>query len=630
MRGRARRLASALAELGIGEGDRVGTLLWNQPEHLELYYGVPAMGAVIHTLNPRLHPDELAFIAGDAGDRAIVVDESLLPAFDGFRSAHEFEHVIVVSQSGAVVDGALDYESLIAGAEPMSWPEPHERRAAAICYTSGTTGRPKGVLYSHRSLVLHSMAAALPDAMNMSTRDTVLPVVPMFHANAWGIPYTASMVGAALVLPGPRLDAESVLDLLADEHVTMTAGVPTVWMAMLNAIEAEPERWDLSSLRRLLVGGSAVPKSMIAGYQRHDLFIVQGWGMTETSPLASTAIVPPEMDDATDEEKFEYRARQGTPAAFVDIRARGDDGELIPWDDQAMGELEVRGPWVAAAYFQGSGAEKFTDDGWFQTGDVVRINSHGCLRITDRTKDLVKSGGEWISSVDMENLLMAHSAVAEAAVIAIPDDKWGSGRWRWWCSRMAPSASAEDLREHLSSGFAKWQVPERVEFIDEIPRTATGKFKKIALREQFVKTAVLRTFLADRGTTTTETVSGAIHRVVSAEETEVRASVATAVGGVVVEARELERQYGEGETAVHALRGVSLAVERGQLVAVMGPSGSGKSTLMHILAGLDKPTSGTVTIAGTEITGLDDAQHDPPAPATTSASCSSSSTCCRC
>jgi fatty-acyl-CoA synthase len=487
---RARRLASALAELGIGEGDRVGTLLWNQREHLELYYGVPAMGAVIHTLNPRLHPDELGFIAGDAGDRAIVVDESLLPALDAFRSKHDFEHVIVVSQGGEAPDGAIDYESLIERGDRMEWPDPHERRAAAICYTSGTTGRPKGVLYSHRALVLHSMGAALPDAMNVSTRDTVLPVVPMFHANAWGIPYTATMLGAALVLPGPRLDAVSVLDLLADERVTLTAGVPTVWMAMLKAMEDEPDRWDLSSLRRLLVGGSAVPKSMIEGYHRHDLFIIQGWGMTETSPLASTAIVPPELDDAPDDEKFEYRARQGTPAPFVDIRARGDDGELIPWDDVAMGELEVRGPWVAAAYFQGSGAEKFTDDGWFQTGDVVRIDRHGCIRITDRTKDLVKSGGEWISSVDMENLLMGHSAVAEAAVIAIPDDQWGERPMAVVVLKDGTDATADDMREHLAKGFAKWQVPERVEFIDEIPRTATGKFKKTALREQFVKTAV--------------------------------------------------------------------------------------------------------------------------------------------
>lgn len=483
---RARRLAAALRDLGIGEGDRVGTLMWNQPEHLEAYYGVPSMGAVVHTLNPRLHPDELGFIAGDAEDRAIVVDESLLPVLDSFRSAHDFEHVIVVSHSGELPDGAIAYEPLIDGADPLEWPAPHERRAAAICYTSGTTGRPKGVLYSHRALVLHSMGAALPDAMNISSRDTVLPVVPMFHANAWGIPYTATMMGASLVLPGPKLDAESVLDLLAEEKVTLTAGVPTVWMAMLKAIEDEPERWDLSSVRRLLVGGSAVPKSMIEGYQRHDLFVVQGWGMTETSPLASTSIVPPELDDASPDEQFEYRARQGIPAPFVDIRARGDDGELIPWDDEAIGELEVRGPWVAAAYFQGTGAEKFTDDGWFQTGDVVKIDSRGSIRITDRAKDLVKSGGEWISSVDMENLLMGHPAVAEAAVIAVPDEKWDERPMAVVVLKGGAEATPDDLRDHLSSHFAKWQLPERVEFIDEIPRTATGKFKKTALREQFV------------------------------------------------------------------------------------------------------------------------------------------------
>jgi fatty-acyl-CoA synthase len=488
--GRARRLGSALAELGIQNGDRVATLMWNQPEHLEAYYAVPLMGAVVHTLNPRLHPDELGFIAADAEDRALIVDESLLPVFDSFSDAHGFDHVIVVSHSGQTPDGTLNYESLIDNHEPMSWPAPDERRASAICYTSGTTGRPKGVLYSHRALVMHSFMAALPDQMNISTRDTVLPVVPMFHANAWGIPYTATMVGASLVLPGPRLDAESVLDLLADEQVTLTAGVPTVWMAMLHAVEAEPDRWDLSSLDRLLVGGSAVPKSMIEGYQKHGLTIVQGWGMTETSPLASTSILPPELDDAPSDEQFEYRARQGVPAPFVEIRARGDDGELIPWDDQAMGELEVRGPWVAASYFRGTGAEKFTDDGWFQTGDVVRIDRRGSIRITDRAKDLVKSGGEWISSVDMENLLMGHPAVAEAAVIAIPDEQWGERPLAVVVLKDRAEASPDELRRHLSSHFAKWQLPERVEFIDEIPRTATGKFKKTALREQFVKTPV--------------------------------------------------------------------------------------------------------------------------------------------
>jgi fatty-acyl-CoA synthase len=487
---RARRLGSALADLGIGMGDRVATMMWNQPEHLEAYYAVPLMGAVVHTLNPRLHPDELGFIAADAEDRALIIDESLLGVLDCFRDAHEFEHVIVVSHSGSTPDGTLNYESLIDGPEPMSWPAPDEGCACAICYTSGTTGRPKGVLYSHRALVLHSFMAALPDQMDISTRDTVLPVVPMFHANAWGIPYTATMVGAALVLPGPKLDAESVLDLLADEKVSLTAGVPTVWMAMLAAIEAEPGRWDLSSLNRLLVGGSAVPKSMIEGYQKHGLTIVQGWGMTETSPLASTCILPPELDEAAPEEQFEYRARQGPPAPFVEIRARGDDGELIPWDDKAVGELEVRGPWVAASYFRGTGAEKFTEDGWFQTGDVVRVDRRGCIRITDRAKDLVKSGGEWISSVDMENLLMGHPSVAEAAVIAIPDDQWGERPMAVIVLKDGAEVSSDDLRQHLSSHFTKWQLPERVEYMEEIPRTATGKFKKTALREQFVKTAV--------------------------------------------------------------------------------------------------------------------------------------------
>jgi fatty-acyl-CoA synthase len=487
---RARRLAAALAKLGIQSGDRVATLMWNQPEHIEAYYAVPLMGAVIHTLNPRLHPDELGFIAGDAEDRAVIVDETLLGVLDSFRAVHEFEHVIVVSHSGQTPDDTIDYESLIDNHDPMSWPAADERRACAICYTSGTTGRPKGVLYSHRALALHSLMAALPDQMNISMRDTVLPVVPMFHANAWGIPYTATMVGASLVLPGPKLDAESVLDLLADETVTLTAGVPTVWMAMLHAIDAEPDRWDLSSLKRLLVGGSAVPKSMIEGYQKHGLTIVQGWGMTETSPLASTSVLPPELDDATPDERFEYRARQGMPAPFVDIRARGDDGEEIPWDDQTMGELEVRGPWVAASYFRGTGAEKFTDDGWFQTGDVVRIDHRGSVRITDRAKDLVKSGGEWISSVDMENLLMGHPAVAEAAVIAVPDEKWDERPMAVVVLKDGADASPDDLRHHLSSQFAKWQLPERVEFIDGIPRTATGKFKKTALREQFVKTPV--------------------------------------------------------------------------------------------------------------------------------------------
>jgi len=487
---RARRLASALKGLGVKPGDRVATLLWNQPEHLEVYFAVPLMGAVIHTLNPRLHPDELSFIVSDAEDKVIVVDETLLESFEGFRTAQEFEHIIVISHSGSIPTGATDYESLIESGEEMAWPELEERQAAAMCYTSGTTGRPKGVVYSHRSMVLHSLNAALPDTLGVSSRDTILPVVPMFHANAWGLPYAAAFAGSALVLPGPKLDPVSVLDLLADEQVTMTAGVPTVWMAVLQALDSEPDRWDLSTLQRLIVGGSAVPRSMLEGFDRHGLTIIQAWGMTETSPLGSVCRLPIDLEEAPDPERYDFRARQGIAAPFVEIRARGDDGELIPWDDETMGELEVRGPWVAGAYHRGRGAEKFTEDGWFQTGDVVKIDQYGCIRICDRSKDLVKSGGEWISSVDLENLLMAHPAVTEAAVIAVPDERWGERPLAAVVLKDGEQVTPEELREHLSRDFAKWQLPERFEFIDEIPRTATGKFKKTDLRERFVKAPV--------------------------------------------------------------------------------------------------------------------------------------------
>ena len=481
---RARRLASGLAGLGIAGGDRVATLLWNQPEHLELYFGVPLMGAVIHTLNPRLSGDDLSFIAGDAEDRIVVVDESLLHVLDTIE--YQFEHVIVVSNSGSAPKGTIEYESLLAQSAPMSWPALDERQAAAMCYTSGTTGRPKGVIYSHRALVLHSIVFALPDAFGIGSRDVILPAVPMFHVNGWNLPFTAALTGAELVLPGPRLDAVSLLDLLESERVTYTAGVPTVWMSVLHAIDAEPDRWDLSALAQVNLGGAAVPASLIAGFERHDLAIIQGWGMTETSPLGTVSKLPADLQSLPPSEQYEYRARQGTPIPLIEIRARDDEGALIPWDDRAMGELEIRGPWVAAAYHRGSGADKFTDDGWFRTGDVVRINERGCMRICDRAKDLVKSGGEWISSVDLENQLMGHSAVAEAAVIAIPDERWGERPLAAVVLRDGMQASPEELREHLGSEFAKWQLPDRIEFIEAIPRTATGKFKKTALRERFV------------------------------------------------------------------------------------------------------------------------------------------------
>ncbi len=481
---RARRVAGGLGSLGIGAGDRVATLLWNQPEHLELYFAVPAMGAVLHTLNPRLHPDELSYIVNHAEDRVLVVDETLLPVLDSFREAREFDQVVVVAHSGEAPTSGIAYEELASGGEPIRWPSLDERQAAAMCYTSGTTGRPKGVAYSHRSAVLHCLGASLPDALGISGRDTILPVVPMFHANAWGLPYAAAFTGAGLVFPGPHLDAESVLDLLETEKVTMTAGVPTVWMAILAALDTEPERWDLSTLRRMVVGGAAVPQSMIEGFEKHGLDVLQAWGMTETSPLGTVCHPSPAIEPGS-ADQYAYRARQGVAVPLVEIRARNEEGE-VPWDDATMGELEVRGPWVAGAYHGGEGSEKFTADGWFATGDVVTIDPHGCIKIWDRSKDLVKSGGEWISSVDLENLLMAHPAVAEAAVIAMPDERWGERPMAVVVLADGSEAGPEDLRQHLSRDFAKWQLPERFEFVDAIPRTATGKWKKTELRQQFL------------------------------------------------------------------------------------------------------------------------------------------------
>ncbi|MHB1571925.1 MAG: AMP-binding protein, partial [Solirubrobacteraceae bacterium] len=333
--------------------------------------------------------------------------------------------------------------------------------------------------------VLHSLVAALPDVFGVGSRDVILPAVPMFHANAWGLPYAAALAGAALVLPGPQLDPENILGLLSSEHITLTAGVPTLWMSILKVLDAEPERWDLRALRRVRLGGASPPRSLLEGFDRHGIPIDQGWGMTETSPLGTVCLLPADLDDVSAAEQYDYRMRQGAAIPLVELRARGEDGELIPWDDQTMGELEVRGPWVAAGYLGGVGADRFTDDGWLRTGDIVRIDHRGCIRISDRAKDLVKSGGEWISSVDLENRLMNHFAVAEAAVIAIPDDRWGERPLAAVVLRDGMEASPEELREHLGGEFAKWQIPERVEFVAMIPRTASGKFINNELRRQF-------------------------------------------------------------------------------------------------------------------------------------------------
>ena len=483
---RARQLGAALRGLGAQQGDRVATFAWNHHRHLEAYYGTSASGFVLHTLNLRLHPDDLAYIANDAGDRIAIVDEVLWPAFEKFSARAPFEHVIVITDKGTAPEGTFDYDTLIAAREPEPFPDlPDEYAAASMCYTSGTTGQPKGVVYSHRSLVLHSMATIIPDAMSLSCTDTILPVVPMFHANAWGAPYSAALVGAKQVLPHRFLDPASMVELLASERVTISAGVPTIWLAILDYLDAHVGEHDLSALRYMTVGGSAVPESMIRAFEeRHGLRIMQGWGMTELSPVGSFTYDRPHTATSTPAERQQYRATAGQPLPLIDIRARGDDG-LVPWDGTSMGELEVRGPWVAAAYHGGAGEDSFTTDGWFRTGDIVTIGANGELVIQDRCKDLVKSGGEWISSVLLENYLMGHPKVAEAAVIAVPHPQWVERPLAVVVSRAGQSPEAEELRDFLGEQFAKWWVPDAIVFAESLPKTGTGKVMKRELRETY-------------------------------------------------------------------------------------------------------------------------------------------------
>jgi len=485
---RAKKLAVALGNLGLEPGDRVGTLGWNTYQHLEAYFGVPSSGLVLHTLNPRLHEDDLAYIAGHAEDKVMLVDENLVPVFEKFRSRTGIEHAVVVTESGDVPEGMVSYEDLIGGTEEAAfeYPDFDEKQAAAMCYTSGTTGRPKGALYSHRSTVLHSMMAAMGNTFALSEGDCVLPVVPMFHVNAWGLPFASVLVGAKLMMPGPHLDPASLLEDLEQEGVTLTAGVPTVFLAVLQELDAEPEKYDLSKLRAMVIGGSAAPKGVISAYkERHGIQVVHAWGMTEMSPIGTVTNLTTEMKKLPEEEQLEYEAKQGYPVPFVEIRARGDEG-LIPWDGEALGELEVRGPWVASSYYEApEGDDKFTDDGWFKTGDVVTIDRFGFIKITDRSKDLIKSGGEWISSVELENALMAHPAVSQACVIAIPHEKWDERPLAAIVLKEGENATEVELHGHLEEDFARFWLPDAYEFVEAIPMTATGKFQKLKLREQF-------------------------------------------------------------------------------------------------------------------------------------------------
>ena len=485
---RTAQLAHALARLGVKPGDRVGTLAWNHHRHLEAYFAAPMMGAIVHTLNLRLHPTEIGYIARHAEDTIVLVDRSLLPLFEQFRqNVPSIRHVVVMPDSGPTPEGALDYEALLAPeATEYDWPKLDENAAAQICYTSGTTGNPKGVVYSHRSSVLHAMAACMADSLAMSMNDTVLPVVPMFHANAWGLPHACAAVGAKMVFPGPKLDPESLLDLMAAERVTCAGGVPTIWLGILALLDANPKKWDLSSLRQMVVGGSAAPASMMEGFEkRHGLLVTHAWGMTETNPLGSIARVKHSMAARPYDERLAARATQGMAVPFVETRHVDDAGKVLPWDGEMMGELEVRGPWVAASYFGDEGKDRWSKDGWFKTGDVVTIDAEGYLRICDRSKDVIKSGGEWISSVALENALMAHPSVLEAAVFAGRDPKWAERPIAAIVLKKGMQANEEDLRAHLEGKFAKFWLPDAYVFLEQIPRTSTGKFLKTKLRESY-------------------------------------------------------------------------------------------------------------------------------------------------
>ncbi len=484
---RARSLAEALTRAGLRRGDRVATLMWNHYAHYETYFGAIVAGGVLHTLNLRLAPQEIAYTADHAGDRFLIVDDILLPLFEQFRDKVNIERVIVVPLTGQPVpDGMDDYEQFLNTATgDFDYPEMDEDEPCAMCYTSGTTGRPKGVVYSHRSQVLHSLVQAMPDACAMSGHDVVLPVVPMFHANAWGVPYTAAMLGVKMVFPGPHLHPDDLLPLLESEKVTLSCGVPTIWLPMVQIIASHAGKWKLQPGLRLTVGGSAVPEAMIRAYAKLGIEVMQGWGMTETSPLATVSKVTALQDHLDEDARFKVQAMQGYPLPLVDLRAVGEDGEA-PWDGESVGEIQVQGPWITASYHRVPvSADNFTDDGWLRTGDVAAIDELGFIKISDRTKDLIKSGGEWISSVDLENAIMGHPAVQEAAVIAVAHPKWSERPLAVIVLKPGAKVSEAQIKQHLAGQFVKWMVPDAYVFVDSIPRTSTGKFLKTALREQY-------------------------------------------------------------------------------------------------------------------------------------------------
>ena len=486
---RAKQVAKALDALGVKVGERVGTLAWNGYRHLELYFGVSGSGRVLHTVNPRLLPEQIAWIVNHAEDQVLCFDTTFLPIVHGIHA-----HCKTVKRWIALCDedklpkdtgipNLISYEAWIGQQSPdYTWPVFDENTASSMCYTSGTTGNPKAALYSHRSTVLHAYAAALPDVMGLSARDSALPVVPMFHVNAWGLPYSAAMVGCKLVFPGPAMDGKSIYELMEAEKVTFAAGVPTVWQMLLGHLG--PNKLKFSSLTRTVIGGSAAPPAMIAAFRdQYGVDVLHAWGMTEMSPLGTLCTLKEKHKDLPEEDKMKLRLKQGRAIFGVDMKIVGDNGEELPWDGKTYGDLYVKGPWILDTYFKGEGGNPLVD-GWFPTGDVATIDADGFMQITDRSKDVIKSGGEWISSIDIENVAMAHPAVAMAACIGMPHPKWDERPIVAVALKPGAEVTRDELLKFYDGKVAKWQVPDDVVFVDSIPLGATGKMLKTRLREQ--------------------------------------------------------------------------------------------------------------------------------------------------
>ena len=487
---RARRLAKALEALGVKAGERVATLAWNGYRHFEVYYAVAGSGAVIHTINPRLFPEQIVYIAGHAEDKAVFFDLTFLPLVEKLAPQLKTVKSFVLMTDRAhmpkqsAIPGLLCYEELIeAQDDRYEWPSFDERTAACLCYTSGTTGNPKGALYSHRSTMLHAYAAALPDALNLSARDVVLPVVPMFHVNAWGLPYSCALTGTKLVLPGPHLDGKSLHELFEAEGVTMSAGVPTVWLGLLNYVKQANLKF--STLKGVVIGGSACPPAMLRTFQEdYGVEVLHAWGMTEMSPLGTVCTLKAKHKSGGKEARYAVQSKQGRTIFGVDMKIVGAGGQELPMDGKAFGDLHVRGPWVISTYFKGEGGDPLRN-GWFPTGDVATIDPDGYMQITDRSKDVIKSGGEWISSIDLENIAVAHPAVAEAAVIGIKHPKWDERPVVVVVKKAGQDVSRDDLLKFYEGKIAKWWMPDDVVFVKELPHTATGKLSKLTIREQF-------------------------------------------------------------------------------------------------------------------------------------------------